>query len=175
MVIHRSQLPNFFLIGAAKAGTTALYNCVNQHPEIFMSPVKEPHYFTFEGEIPVFEGPGGDYFPRVAIHRPIDYISLFSGASNQKVIGEASTTYLSSPVAAFRIKKSAPEAKIVALLRQPADRAYSQYNFYRFHRIESAPDFSTALEMEAGHIQRGWSFIHFHRELGFYYQQLKTF
>jgi hypothetical protein len=140
-----------------------------------MSPVKEPHYFTFEGEIPTFPGPGGGYFPRVAISNRLEYETLFSGVATERAIGEASTTYLNSNVAALRIKNYVPEAKIIILLRHPADRAYSQYNYYRFHRIETSPDFSVALENEAGRINDGWSFIHFHQKESFYFQSLKRY
>lgn len=169
------KLPDFFLIGAPKAGTTALYHSLCQHPDIYMPALKEPHYFTFEGQIPVFPGPAGDYFARVAIKRPLEYAALFAGIRDEKIAGEASTTYLGSPVAAKRISKNIPHARIIALLRQPAERAYSQYNFYRFHGVESADTFSQALGEEADKIKNGWSFIHFHRLTSLYFQQLRSY
>ena len=121
------NLPNFLIIGAAKSGTTTLYNSLKQHPEIYLSPLKEPHFFS--------HGLSGN--TQIAIERygqfqsPITsletYQSLFDGVSNEIAIGEASTSYLIHPDAARRIKKRIPDAKLIAILRNPVDRAYSAF------------------------------------------------
>lgn len=106
--------PNFFIIGAPKAGTTALYHRLREHPDVFMPAFKEPHFFS-EADVP---------------NRPQslkEYLDLFKGATTEQAVGEASTSYLHSPEAPARIHSFAPDARIVAVLRHPVERAYSHY------------------------------------------------
>ena len=170
-----SPSPNFFVIGAPKCGTTALFDMLRQHPEVYMSPVKEPHFFTFEGEVPIFSGPGGYYYRRYAVQNPRDYLLLFAAASNQRAIGEVSPSYLFSPVAASRIKKNYPDSKIIVLLRQPADRAYSRFQYNRFHLLERMNSFEQALEMERTRKEAGWLPVFLYKEEGYYYRNLKKY
>ncbi|MEQ9625952.1 sulfotransferase family protein [Coleofasciculus chthonoplastes] len=122
----KQQLPNFLLIGAAHAGTTALYYFCQQHPQIYMSPIKETNYFAFEGEKLDCEVHNPDLVKQISISNIEKYYSLFQNVSNEKAIGEASPSYISSPGAAQRIQECIPNAKIVAILRHPVDRAYSE-------------------------------------------------
>ena len=110
-------LPNFLIIGAPKAGTTSLYRYLCQHPDVFMSPVKEARYYWREG---VAQG-------RVHIHTREAYERLFDGATSERAIGEASPQYLNSLTAPERIAADLPEAKLIVSLRNPAERAYSSY------------------------------------------------
>lgn len=114
--------PTFLIVGAPKAGTTSVYFYLRQHPEVFMSPVKEPHYFAVSRK----KTAAPPRMHGVTVSRE-QYQSLFSEANGEKAIGEASTGYLMSPVAAQRIKAEIPAAKIIVLLRNPADRAFSGY------------------------------------------------
>ena len=168
-------VPNFFVIGAAKAGTTALYNCLKQHPDIYMSPVKEPLFFAFEGEPPIYPGPAGTYFHRVAVWRPRDYMLLFAGATGQRAIGEASPIYLRSPLAARRIRQNLPHSRLVAILRHPAERAYSHYTYLVQHHVEPARTFSEALAREALRMQEGWFPGFFYQASGYYHAQLSAY
>jgi sulfotransferase family protein len=113
--------PNLFLVGAAKAGTTSLYSELARHPAIYMSPMKEPHFFSRIE--PTSERKA--FFPHVADED--EYLALFEGAMNEEVLGEASTSYLWDSQTAERIKRVVPEARILILLRDPVERAYSQY------------------------------------------------
>lgn len=168
-------LPNFFVIGAAKAGTTALYDSLRQHPEIYMSPVKEPVFFAFEGLPPIFPGPAGAHLRRRSVWHPRDYMLLFAQATNQHAIGEASPLYLSSPLAAQRIKQNLPGSRITAILRQPAERAYSHYTFMRQHAVEPACTFEEALAHEATRLTQGWfSGLHY-KANGYYHAQLSSY
>jgi len=167
-----TPFPNFFVVGAPKAGTTALYSCLKQHPDIYMSPVKEPHFFTYEGDVPVFAGPAGASLWRVAVRRPRDYLLLFVDALEQSAIGEASASYLGSSQAAVRIKRYVPNAKIIVLLRQPADRAYSNYQYLRSHGVEPISDFAKVLDQESLRRKDGWYPFYFYREGGYYYTNL---
>ncbi len=122
-------IPNFFLVGAPKAGSTSLYHHLRQHPEIYMSPVKEPSYFASEIRLHNF---APELQARVRessglIDNWDDYLRLFASASDQKAVGEASVCYLWSQTAAQQIARVRPDAKLLIILRQPADRAFSQY------------------------------------------------
>jgi hypothetical protein len=121
------MLPNFIVIGAAKAGTTALYWYLAEHPEVFMSPVKETNYFAYglddEGR-PLYGDPEVHYFPVKSLSA---YEQLFAGAGNAVAVGEASPIYLECPQAANRIRELLPRARLICSLRHPVDRAYSDY------------------------------------------------
>lgn len=129
--------PNFFIVGAPKCGTTALYTYLREHPQIFMSPVKEPQYFA--------EDLRGD---RRRVRTLAEYLECFAGVRDEEVIGEASTAYLGSARAAEEIKAFAPEARIAIMLRNPVDKMYSRFNDARFHNREHHKSFAVALADE---------------------------
>lgn len=107
------MMPNFLIIGAPRAGTTLLYEGLWRHPEIYMSPVKEPWFFCEE---------------ELQIVQDLEtYRALFSEVRDEEAIGEASTIYLYSPKAPLCIKQHLPDARLVATLRNPVERAYSQF------------------------------------------------
>jgi len=140
-------LPNFIIIGAGRSGTTSLYHYLKQHPEIYMSPVKEPSFFAPEKE------DGGLYIPEIGrsprniVSDMEDYQALFAGVKNEKAIGEASVAYLMRPRAAEKIKKHIPKAKLIAILRNPADRQYSWF-LAKLSRGLETRSFSEMVEME---------------------------
>ncbi len=169
-------LPNFLIIGAAKAGTTSLYHYLGQHPEVFMSPVKEPHFFALEGGRASFRSPGAEAgINRKSVADPKEYEALFDGARGEKTIGEASTSYLYSPEAPGRMEVLLPEAKFIAVLRDPAERAYSTFLALRLGGREPLEDFSLALEAEQERIESGWEHIWHYKNLGFYHAQLSRY
>ena len=113
-------MPNVLVIGAMKAGTTTIYQYLRQHPDIFMSPVKEPQFFSGR---PSCEWKGPD--PRVARGRSLDeYQALFAGARGERMRGEASPVYLCDPAAVESIHRHVPDVRLIAILRQPVDRAF---------------------------------------------------
>ena len=118
--------PNFFLAGAPKAGTTSLCSYLAQHPQVFMSPVKEPCYFAAEVRPENFAEPYREASPNLISDWP-SYLRLFQDADAATAIGEASVCYLWSPTAAARIADRVPGARILLVLRDPAERAFSQY------------------------------------------------
>lgn len=120
--------PNFFIVGAPKCGTTAMYEYLKAHPDIFMPDVKEPNFF------------GKQNYQSLA-----DYLALFAHAKNQKMIGEASPTYLSSKTAPHEIFEFNPAAKIIIMLRSPIDLIYSAYYQSRASGRENLPTFEEAL------------------------------
>jgi hypothetical protein len=156
-------MPNFLIIGAIRSGTTSLYHYLAQHPEIYVSPVKEPGFFLFEDEEssggsparlhpdgwPLDDRSGGAVVDRAA------YEALFSGVTNEKAIGEATPGYLTSPDAAVRIREHIPHARLIAILRNPIDRAFSSFLFHIRIGVEPMRDFRQAIE--AG----GWRMEHY--------------
>jgi len=127
-------LPNFIVIGAAKAGTTALYWYLAEHPAVFMSPVKETNYFAYglddEGRL-LWGDPDVHRFPVKSL---AEYQELFAEAGAALAVGEASTMYLECPQSAARIRDLLPAARIICGLRDPVERAYSDYQMYLRNR-----------------------------------------
>jgi hypothetical protein len=136
------MLPNFFLVGAPKAGTTSLYQYLAQHPQVYMSPIKEPCYFSEEirpeNLAPEIRGDPrkvDEYLAGPMTERkfggPVvrwqDYLRLFEGVRDEVAIGEASVIYLWSPTAARNIARAVPDARILIVLRDPIERLWSQY------------------------------------------------
>jgi len=138
--------PNFFLVGAAKAGTTALYNYLGQHPRIFMCPIKEPNFladevraenFSDEARVKIdrwrlafrdyLTGPVCEKFPSGPVAEWQDYLKLFQCAGDRTAIGEASPCYLWSKTAPHNISQRFPDAKIFMVLRNPIERAFAQH------------------------------------------------
>lgn len=114
--------PNFFIVGAPKAGTSSLYHYLDEHPEIFMCPEKEPNFFSYQ-EIKA----QNLYYRKKNIGSLRKYLDLFKGVDNEKAIGEASVSYLFYQEVPKKIKKAVPDAKIIIILRNPIKRAFSHY------------------------------------------------
>ena len=140
------RLPNFFIVGAPKAGTTALYTYLDQHPQVYLSPVKETNYFASELRPENFraadrlrilremrelqeylDGDMGEKRFGGIVATWEDYQKLFRKVSREIAVGEATPCYLWSRTAARNIAARVPQAKIIVSLRNPADRAFSQY------------------------------------------------
>ena len=157
-------MPNFLIIGAMKSGTTALYYYLEQHPEIYMSPVKEPNFFSSQEQENAAD----------AVTNIGTYQHLFRGGSGKKALGEASHSYLYEPRAAAEIKRYVPEAKLIAILRNPIDRAYSHFLHMVRTGMEPLDDFAQALREEEVRIHKERTFQDYIGR-GLYYQQLKRY
>jgi len=166
-------MPNFLVIGAAKAGTSALYHYLRQHPEIYMTARKETHFFGYEGIDSHTNGPGDSVVN--AISNLEDYQALFDGVTHEVAIGEASPTYLYLPRASGRIKYYLPDVKLIALLRHPADRAYSAYMHLVRDGREPIKDFAKAIAEEEKRIRDNWGPLWHYTKGGFYYEQLARY
>jgi hypothetical protein len=163
-------MPNFFVIGAQKAGTTSLYHYLDQHPEVYMSPRKEPHFF--QGMRSDFRWPGRRLAPVTDLR---DYLALFEGVTDEKAIGEGSASYLYSLEASALIKRSIPDAKIIAVLRNPAERAYSNYLHLVQVGREPLASFAEALQAEEGRMREKWGPDWYYKQKGFYHDQVKRY
>jgi len=138
--------PSLFIVGQPKSGTTALHNFLDQHPEISMSIVKEPNHFSkdFHQE--------SDSFYKKKLYFPYraekEYLKIFNTKHNPKIIGESSTLYLYSKVAAQEIYKFNPDSKIIIILRNPVDFIYSLHSEYIILDRENIIDFKSSLSLE---------------------------
>jgi len=132
--------PNFFVVGAAKSGTTAFYHELRRHPDVFLPAVKEPHVYAYLAD------------PSVARHLFADeaaarrrYQELYREVRDEKAVGDASTTNLVVHGAAEVIESEVPAARIVAVLRHPVDQAYSHWRHFRAAGGEDIADFAEAV------------------------------
>ena len=152
---------------------------MGQHPEVYISPKKEPYFFAFQNEQVDFLCPGiqgKDHIINSAVVVDLEeYRHLFQGVSNEVAIGEASTLYLSFPKAAERIQYHIPDVKLIAILRYPADLAYSAFMHALRDNYESITDFSSALAAEEERIKLNWVLLWRYQDQGFYYRQLKRY
>jgi hypothetical protein len=146
-------MPDFFIVGHAKCGTTALYEMLRQHPQIYMPDYKrgagkEPWYFSRDNPQPQLSAERSVAFTGRRAMSPQEYLSLFSGAQPGQLTGEASTSYLWSPVAAARIAQARPDARIVAILREPASFLRSLHLQLLQNQVEVERDLRTALSLD---------------------------
>ena len=165
-------VPNFLIIGAAKAGTTSLYRYLQQHPQVFMSEPKEPRFFAYR------ERPHGAARAGATNRGPLtfeQYCRLFDAAQGARAIGEASTLYLYSRIAAREIHRRIPEAKLIAVLRHPVDRAYSHFLHGVRDGWEPLRDFRQAVDEEAPRIAQGWGPRWHYLRRGLYAAQLRRY
>lgn len=137
------RIPDFFIVGHAKSGTTALYEMLRQHPQIFMPDTKEPWFFAADMQ-PRFRPPRGSVLPQTLE----EYMALFAGAHAGQRAGEASTSYLWSRTAAGAIAEVQPDARIVAILREPASFLRSLHVQFLESYVETESDFRTAISLE---------------------------
>ena len=163
--------PDFFIVGAPKCGTTSLYTYLEAHPGIFMSPIKEPYHFCPDLRVGL---------PSIADRSR--YLDLFREATAGERAGEASVWYLYSSQAARLIREFNPAARIIIMLRPPADMAYSLYNHYRYSGVEPLASFEEALAAEADRregrrlpARRGVRETLYYREIARYAPQVKRY
>src|SRR6266498_2806835 len=158
-------MPNFIMIGVAKAGTTSFFHYLDQHPQIFMAPIKATNFFGYddardwqwpdEGDAPLLQN-----FPVRTFEA---YEASFAGATDEIAVGEVSPQYFRCPTAAQRIHDCVPDAKLVLSLRNPAERAFSGF-IMRTRRGESVKGFYEELTLQSSHVKEG-----------FYYRRLKRY
>jgi hypothetical protein len=182
-------LPSFVIIGAAKAGTSALYKMLAQHPQIFMSPVKETGFFSMMDENPSFSTiPAGAGVNRIeesqkrfletrrrSVTAWDDYELLFSGSENYSAIGEISPFYLYNPRTAGRIARYLPDVRIIVILRNPADRAFSHFLHYRRDGLEPHESMDDAIDDEDITIDDVWWGYRHYVRVGLYHSQLSRY
>lgn len=168
-------MPTFLVLGVAKAGTTSLYQYLKQHPQIYMSPRKEPHFFAFgEAPLPTFTGPGTANVDQRVVSTLAAYQALFADWRDEPAGGEVATSNF-TPRACARIHQYIPDARMILILRQPVERAYSQ--FLHGWRVgwEPMDDFVQALAAEPMRVQQSWLPALCHTLPSFYAPTLQHF
>ncbi|MGL6340594.1 MAG: sulfotransferase family protein, partial [Waterburya sp.] len=141
-------MPNFLIIGAAKAGTTALHEYLQQHPQIYLTPTKETNFFAFAEQDINFQGIGDEVLKDFSITDWKTYQAQFAGVTREKAIGEACPSYLYYPQAAIKIKQYIPDARLIVILRNPVERAYANFLHIVRDDRETHRDFALALQAE---------------------------
>ncbi len=188
----RSVLPNFFVVGAAGSGTTSLYHYLDQHPDVYMSPIKGPSYFAPDARpdrfLPGFrkiwdrQQEGLDAYldgdmreKRSGLTLEWEqYLKLFKRVDGEQAIGEASVSYLWSEGAAENIRRAVPEAKIVMVLRNPVDRAFTSYATALAEGWLRG-GFREVIETDRKRESHGFGRSLMFLEGGLYYEQVKRF
>ncbi|WP_107668172.1 sulfotransferase domain-containing protein [Cyanothece sp. BG0011] len=172
--------PNFIVAGAQKAGTSAFWKMLKQHPQIFCSPIKEPTHWI------VRDWPEGPKYMKnlnlpeserrfPIVEDPDKYERLFEGSENYPAIGEASITYLSCPWVAQRLRDNLPTVKLIFILRNPKERAFSHYLMHVQKGIRSL----TTIDKDIWEIEsrlfgsQSWEFGYV--PFGLYYEQLTRY
>ncbi len=187
---ERQKLPNFFVVGAAKSGTTSLYEYMKMHPQIYMAPIKETHHFSTDIDNSKFrpnyarslnkdlrkflETDMQEGIFHAFVKERDQYDKLFKNVKDEKAIGEITNSYLYSQEAARNIFTRFPDAKIIMMLRNPIDRAFSHYLMDLRIGYET-DDFMTALKKDMARDPKGWGISNLYVEIGMYAEQVKRF
>ncbi|MBE7186719.1 MAG: sulfotransferase [Jatrophihabitans endophyticus] len=170
-------LPNFLVAGAPKAGSTAVHAALVRHPELFLSVPKEPKYFMTGGVPPRrrdHRGPGDAHSAREWIWDRRRYEALFDAAPPGTLRGESTPFYLWDVDAHRRIAAAIPDVRIIAVIRDPVDRAYSNWTHLRSNGLEPEADFRTACRLEPERVANGWAPFWRYLDLGRYGEQLTS-
>jgi Sulfotransferase family len=165
-------LPDFLVVGAPKAGTTALHAALARHPGLYLSVVKEPKFFLTDGPPPRDGGPGDAQTYREHIWRRADYEALFAGAPAGALRGESTPFYLYDLAAQQRIRDLIPGARLIVILRDPVERAHSNWAHLWSAGREPVGDFLRACAQEDRRVAAGWSAFWHYTRLGRYGEQL---
>jgi hypothetical protein len=173
----RRPLPDFLIIGAPKAGSTALHDALATHPQLYASPIKEPKYFLTDGTPPdpaAQRGPGDAHSAREWLWRRRDYERLFAQAPAGSVRFESTPFYLWDRTSHVRIARTLGlDVKLIAVIRDPIDRAFSNWSHLRADGLEPEPDFLSACLAEPQRVAAGWAPFWRYLELGRYGEQFE--
>ena len=170
----RTPGPDFLVIGAPKAGTTALHAALAQHPQVFTSTPKEPKYWLCDdAPPPAWRGPGDAHSQQEWIWRRDEYERLFAAAQPHQVRGESTPFYLWSRGAHRRLADSLPDVRLITVVRDPIDRAYSNWMHLWSDGLEPEAVFVRAFGRQDERVTAGWAPFWRYRELGLYGEQLE--
>ncbi|MFK5893319.1 MAG: sulfotransferase [Pseudomonadota bacterium] len=165
---------NLFVVGAAKCGTTSLASYLNQHESIFIPDIKEPKYFSIPENVFPHKGPGDEVVDLNVVASLEDYNALYRGQECSQYLCDASVDYLMFDNVPVRIFDYCPDAKIIIMLRNPVDRAYSAY----MHMIRDGREylsFEDAIKLENKRAEENWEFFWKYIECGMYSKQVERY
>ena len=166
----RTPAPNFFLVGAARSGTTTLWRALGDHDDVFLPEIKEPHVYAYLAD----PTSTGDLFESEASARAF-YRDLYADAADETAIGDCSVTSLCVPGVAAAIGRDVPDARIVVILRQPVDRAYSHHALFVANGGERVKDFAAALALDEERRAQGVNMSYRYLDWSRYAGQLQPF
>ena len=169
------KLPNFLIVGAAKCGTSSLHKYLDQHPDIFMSKVKEPRFISSQVTPFPLNGPGDHKVEAWYVKNYDAYAKLFEGAEGYPVVGESSADTLyfykgTIPV----IKQYLGDPKIIIMLRNPVKRTFSAYQ-HMVRDLREDLSFEDGLKEEPNRIINNWELIYHYKAVSLYYDSVKAF
>ncbi len=170
-------VPSFAVIGAARSGTTAIIEALRRHPDAFVTMPKEPHYFAFSGRRLAFTGPGDAEGINVSAVTDTDrYLDLYAGSDGFAARGEGSVSTLYYHEHATRaITAMNPSMRLVVVLRDPVDRAFSSFQYLRMQGREPEPEFATAVALEDDRRAAGWHHLWHYCAMSRYADSLAAF
>ncbi len=170
-------VPNFLIIGAGRSGTTGLAEGLKTHPSVFITEPKEPHYFALHGSTVSFRGPGdAATINRVAVTDQGRYLALYPSGSRYLCLGDGSVStlfYYDKSIPAILAMN--PEMRLVVILREPVDRAYSAYQYMRARGFEPEPNFLDAIAQEPQRTRQGWHHLWHYMAMSRYADALAAF
>ena len=171
---HTERVPNFLIIGPTKCGTTSFSIYINQHPDIFIPRIKEPHFFSYKVARLPLGGPGSEKVEASYIKTFNDYKQLYAGRS-ESALGDATadTIYYKDNIIPV-IKNHIGDPKIIIILRDPVERAFSAYQHLIRDKRESLT-FENALEEEEARIEQNYDPLFHYRNCSMYADAVKVF
>ena len=163
--------PNFIIAGFPKCGTTSLHHYLNEHPQVFMPEQKELHFFTFKILSKLKNGPKDEFVKETQINSSEKYLSYFQNVKKEIAVGDASPSYINYPSEFLKIKKYLNDPKVIIILRDPINRAYSNYlHLKREHR--ETMSFEDAIGAEEERINNKYSDFWYYKFNSTYYQKI---
>ena len=170
--------PNFIIAGFPKCGTTSLFHYLKQHPEIFMPKQKELHFFTQPQIFKLNKGPKDKVVKQPQIKSEKEYLELFKSVKDEVAVGDASPSYINYPENFGMIKQYLNDPKVIVIVRDPIDRAYSNYLHLK-RELRETMDFFSALKNEDNRREESYSDFWYYRFNSTYYKKIlmakKTF
>ncbi|NND77506.1 MAG: sulfotransferase [Flavobacteriales bacterium] len=188
----KEKSPNFFVVGVVKGGTTSLYQYLSQHPDVFLTPIKETNHFSdkdmdhehFDNQYELDSRLDIKKYlakkERETVHiahvrERSDYMKLFQNVGNERARGEVCNSYMLCPCSASQIYEAFPDSKIIVMLREPARRMYSQYLMNIREAKVLGRSFREEIEHDNNKNRKGWGVSHNYFELGNYASQIKRY
>jgi hypothetical protein len=169
------RLPNFLIIGANKSGTTSLHRYLLQHPDVFLPASKEPMFFLLCDGTPLEQYVMPEMQATWVVSDLASYRQVFADAGDRRAVGEASTLYMTDRKVPREVRQVLDEPKLIAILRNPVDRAFSHYRMHRAWGVEPLETFEEAIEAEPQRVAAGWPLVYEYVDLGRYARQLRPF
>ena len=169
------SLPNLFVIGAARSGTTSLYRYLSRHPDVYVPKKKELDFLGVGEKGQIYDGPDKSVINSRITRTWEEYTRHYDDVIDENFSADISPWYLYSTDSARSIRDNTRDSKIIAILRNPVERVFSHYRLMRMLGLETEVDFRNALEAEEDRIKNNWSFGWFYREVGYYGSQLSRY